>query len=153
MRAFSTLEGVGKGLDPEFNFMEVAKPFAMQIMTNGNGSEGNSFLNELGRQAAQVSSTALGLPRRLEDTLEKLERGDLRVRVRSIETERLLRRQSSMQLVTTYAVILSAFILSATILFVNHYGWLALVSVAIASTVAVALCRLILRLDRYERMY
>jgi len=62
--------------------MEVAKPFAMQIMTNGNGSEGNSFLNELGRQAAQVSSTALSLPRRLEDTLEKLER-DLRVRVRS----------------------------------------------------------------------
>lgn len=37
MRAFSTLEGVGKGLDPEFNFMEVAQPFAMQIMTNGNG--------------------------------------------------------------------------------------------------------------------
>lgn len=153
MRAFSTLEGVGKGLDPEFNFMEVAKPFAMQIMSNGNGSEGNSFLNELGRQAAQVSSTALGLPRRLEDTLEKLERGDLRVRVRSIETERLLRRQSSMQLVTTYAVILSAFTLSATILFVNHYGWLALVTALIAAVVAVALFRLLLRLDRYERMY
>jgi predicted unusual protein kinase regulating ubiquinone biosynthesis (AarF/ABC1/UbiB family) len=43
MRAFSTLEGVGKGLDPEFNFMEVAKPFAMQIMNNGNGSEGKSI--------------------------------------------------------------------------------------------------------------
>ena len=153
MRAFSTLEGVGKGLDPDFNFMEVAKPFAMQIMNNGNGLEGNSFLNELGRQAAQVSSTALGLPRRLEDTLEKLERGDLRVRVRSIETERLLRRQSSMQLVTTYAVIVSAFTLSATILFVNHYGWLALVTAAIAALVSVALFRLLLRLDRYERMY
>ncbi len=98
MRAFSTLEGVGKGLDPEFNFMEVAQPYAMQLMTNMNGSEGNSFLNELSRQAAQVSSTAFGLPRRLEDTLEKLERGDVRVRVRSIETERLLRRQSNIQL-------------------------------------------------------
>jgi predicted unusual protein kinase regulating ubiquinone biosynthesis (AarF/ABC1/UbiB family) len=94
MRAFSTLEGVGKGLDPDFNFMEVAKPYAMQLMTNMNGNDGNSFLNELSRQAAQVSSTALGLPRRLEDTLEKLERGDVRVRVRSPETDRLLRRQS-----------------------------------------------------------
>ncbi|MEO0869291.1 MAG: AarF/ABC1/UbiB kinase family protein, partial [Cyanobacteria bacterium J06642_11] len=34
MRAFSTLEGVGKGLDPDFNFMEAAKPFANQLMTN-----------------------------------------------------------------------------------------------------------------------
>lgn len=85
MRAFSTLEGVGKGLDPDFNFMEVARPFAMQLMTNGNGSRSNGLsdgiLSEIGRQAAQVSSTALGLPRRIEDTLDKLERGDIRVRV------------------------------------------------------------------------
>ena len=152
MRAFSTLEGVGKGLDPEFNFMEVAQPFAMQIMTNGNGTEGNSFLNELGRQAAQVSSTALSLPRRLEDTLEKLERGDLRVRVRSIETERLLRRQNGMQMGTNYALIISAFTLSSTILFVNHHVWLALVTALIAVGVGVTLIRLLLRLDRYERM-
>ncbi len=153
MRAFSTLEGVGKGLDPEFNFMEVAKPFAMQIMTNGNGSaDGNSFLNELGRQAAQVSTTALGIPRRLEDTLEKLERGDLRLRVRSIETERLLRRQSSVQLAITYALIVSAFTLSATILLVNNYGLLALVPALIAAGVGLSLIRLIMRLDRYEKM-
>ena len=152
MRAFSTLEGVGKGLDPEFNFMEVAKPFAIEIMTNGNGSEGNSFLNELGRQAVQVSSTALGLPRRLEDTLEKLERGDLRVRVRSIETERLLRRQSSMQMVTSYSVIASAFTLCATILFVEHYVWLALFAALIALLVAGTLIRLLIRIDRYDRM-
>lgn len=153
MRAFSTLEGVGKGLDPEFNFMEVAKPFAMEIMTNGNGSQGNTFLNELGRQAAQVSSTALGLPRRLEDTLEKLERGDMRVRTRSIETERLLRRQSTMQLGTIYALIISAFTLSATLLLINNYLWLAVVSLLVAAALAVVLTRLILQLDRYDKMF
>ncbi|AFZ24862.1 putative unusual protein kinase [Cylindrospermum stagnale PCC 7417] len=153
MRAFSTLEGVGKGLDPEFNFMEVAQPYAMQLMTNMNGSEGNSFLNELSRQAVQVSSTALGLPRRLEDTLDKLERGDMRVRVRSIETERLLRRQSNIQLGMSYAVIISGFTLSATILLVNHYVWLALLAGLIAAAVSVILIRMLLRLDRYDRMY
>jgi predicted unusual protein kinase regulating ubiquinone biosynthesis (AarF/ABC1/UbiB family) len=153
MRAFSTLEGVGKGLDPDFNFMEVAKPYAMQLMTNTNGSEGNSFLNELSRQAAQVSSTALGLPRRLEDTLDKLERGDVRVRVRSIETERLMRRQSNIQLSTTYGLIISGFTLSATILLVNHYVWLALIAGLIAAGVTGLLLRLLLRLDRYDRMY
>lgn len=153
MRAFSTLEGVGKGLDPEFNFMEVARPFAMEIMTNGNGSQGNTFLNELGRQAAQVGSTALGLPRRLEDTLEKLERGDMRVRTRSIETERLLRRQSSIGLGTIYALIISAFTLSATLLLINHYLWLAVISLLVAAGLAVMLTRLILQLDRYDKMF
>ncbi|MBW4425561.1 MAG: AarF/ABC1/UbiB kinase family protein [Nostoc desertorum CM1-VF14] len=154
MRAFSTLEGVGKGLDPEFNFMEVAKPYAMQLMTDMNGSEGNSFINELSRQAAQVSSTAFGLPRRLEDTLEKLERGDMRLRVRSIETERLLRRQSSIQLSMSYALLISGFTLSATILVVTtKYLWWALVPGLIAAGLSVILIRLLLRLDRYDRMY
>ncbi|MEH2272822.1 MAG: AarF/ABC1/UbiB kinase family protein [Nostoc sp.] len=153
MRAFSTLEGVGKGLDPEFNFMEVAKPYAMQLMTDMNGSEGNSFLNELSRQAAQVSSTAFGLPRRLEDTLEKLERGDMRLRVRSIETERLLRRQSSIQLSISYALLISGFTLSATILVVSNHAWWALAPGLIAAGLSVILIRLLLRLDRYDRMY
>lgn len=153
MRAFSTLEGVGKGLDPEFNFMEVAKPYAMQLMTDMNGSEGNSFINELSRQAAQVSSTAFGLPRRLEDTLEKLERGDMRLRVRSIETERLLRRQSSIQLSISYALLISGFTLSATILVVSNHEWWALIPAVIAAGLSAILIRLLLRLDRYDRMY
>jgi len=154
MRAFSTLEGVGKGLDPEFNFMEVAKPFAMQLMSDGNGFDAtNSLLGEIGRQAAQVSSTALGLPRRIEETLEKLERGDLRVRVRSTETDRVLRRLNSSQMGTTYALIISAFTVSATILLVHDKVVLAAIAALIAAGVAVALIRLLRRIDKSERMF
>lgn len=157
MRAFSTLEGVGKGLDPEFNFMEVARPFAMEIMTNGNGSNPNGLsgglLNELGRQAAQVSSTALGLPRRLEDTLEKLDRGDVRVRVRSIETDRVLRRISGVNMGTNYALLIGAFTLSATILLVNQFVWLAALCAVAAAIAGIALIRLMIRLDRLDRMF
>ncbi|MBK1989416.1 AarF/ABC1/UbiB kinase family protein [Sphaerospermopsis aphanizomenoides BCCUSP55] len=153
MRAFSTLEGVGKGLDPEFNFMEVAQPYAMQLMTENNGLEGNSFLNELSRQAVQVSSTALGLPRRLEDTLDKIERGDIRLRVRSVETERLIRRQSNIQLGMSYALIVSGFTIAATILLVNQFLWLAVFMGLIAATVSFLLIRLLLRLDRYDQKY
>jgi predicted unusual protein kinase regulating ubiquinone biosynthesis (AarF/ABC1/UbiB family) len=151
MRAFSTLEGVGKGLDPEFNFMEVAKPFAMQIMTSGNSFEGNSFLDELGRQAAQVSTTALGLPRRIEDTIDKLERGDLRIRVRSTETDRALRRLSSIQLGSNYAILIGTFTLSATILLVSDKVWLAILVALVAVALGVAFIRLLMRLDRFER--
>ncbi len=153
MRAFSTLEGVGKGLDPDFNFMEVAKPFAMQLMTNGNSSsETGSLLNELSRQAVQVGSTAFGLPRRIEDTLDKLERGDIRVRVRSTETDRILRRISGVNMGTNYTLLTCAFTVSATILFVNHYLWLAIAMGVAALAAAIVLTRLLIKLDRYERM-
>lgn len=153
MRAFSTLEGVGKGLDPEFNFMEVAQPFAMQLMTSSNGSNGSSIFDELGRQAAQVGNTALGLPRRIEDTIDKLERGDIRLRVRSQESERAIRRLSAIQLATNYTLLTSAFILSATMLFVNGNLSIAIAVIALAAISGFAFFRLIGRLDRIDRMF
>ena len=153
MRAFSTLEGVGKGLDPEFSFMEVAQPFAFQLMNDFNGNNGNTIFDELSRQAAQVSSTALSLPRRLEDTIDKIERGDLRLRVKSTESERLLRRLSGMQMATNYTLFISAFILSATLLAVNGYWSMAIVVVVVAIFPAVALFLLLKRLDKYDNMF
>jgi predicted unusual protein kinase regulating ubiquinone biosynthesis (AarF/ABC1/UbiB family) len=153
MRAFSTLEGVGKGLDPEFNFMEVAKPFAMQLMSNGNpGSEANSLLSELSRQAAQVGSTAFGLPRRIEDTLDKLERGDIRVRVRSTETDRILRRMTGVNMGTNFTLLVCSFTLSATILLVNGYLWIAALSGLAALATGIMLIRLLIKIDRADRM-
>jgi predicted unusual protein kinase regulating ubiquinone biosynthesis (AarF/ABC1/UbiB family) len=152
LRAFSTLEGVGKGLDPEFNFMEVAKPFAMEVMESDREKIQRSFIDEIGRQAAQVSNTALGLPRRLEDTIEKLERGDIRVRVRSIESDRALRRISAVQQGTNYTVLTGAFLISATILFVTGNLILAGVIAAGAGITGISLFRLNKKIDRYDRM-
>ncbi len=152
MRAFSTLEGVGKGLDPEFNFMEVAQPFAMQLMSDMTQHNTGSILDELGRQAMQVSNTALGLPRRIEDTIEKLDRGDIRLRVRSLESDRLLRRLSSMQMGTNYTLMACALVISASVLFVNGYVTMAIVAIVVALVPALALARLLKRLDRLDRM-
>jgi predicted unusual protein kinase regulating ubiquinone biosynthesis (AarF/ABC1/UbiB family) len=153
MRAFSTLEGVGKGLDPDFNFMEVAQPFAMQIMTNSDGRTSNTILDELGKQAIQVSSSALGLPRRIEDTIDKLERGDLRVRIRSTESERALRRLGAIQQGTNYTLLFSTFFLAATILFVTDKVTIAAVVALIAVIPAFALFKTLRRIERSDRMF
>ncbi|WP_066121884.1 AarF/ABC1/UbiB kinase family protein [Geminocystis sp. NIES-3709] len=152
MRAFSTLEGVGKGLDPEFNFMEVAQPFALQVMNDfNNNGVGKSIFDEISRQAFQVSNTALSLPRRLEDTIDKLERGDLRLRVRSLESERLLRRVASMQMTTNYSLFMSALILSSTILVVNGLWQLAIAVAILSIFPAFSLFRLLRQLDKFDR--
>lgn len=155
MRAFSTLEGVGKGLDPDFNFMEVAKPFANEIMANGNSQnpDPNGLFGQISRQAVQVSSSALGLPSRLEDTLNKLEQGDLKLRVRSIETDRVLRRISSVNMGTNYALLTGAFTVTGTILLVNQFVWVAIIPGILALISGVAFLRVLIKMDRYERMF
>ena len=153
MRAFSTLEGVGKGLDPEFNFMEVAQPYAMKLMTNTTNSNGSTIFDELGRQAAQVGTAALGLPGRIDDTIDKLERGDLRVRVRSLESERVIRRLSAIQLGTNYTVLLSALLICATLLLVSGFEAIAAIAATISLIPGWALLRLFKRLDRIDRMF
>ncbi|MEL6814307.1 MAG: AarF/ABC1/UbiB kinase family protein [Cyanobacteria bacterium J06598_3] len=155
MRAFSTLEGVGKGLDPEFNFMEAAKPYATELMTNGSPGEPNGLLGEISRQAAQVGTSALGLPRRIEDTLERLDRGDVRVRVRSIESDRIMRRNSDLSLANSYALLVCAFTLSATLLavFPNALSiWPAVVMGSLAAMMGIVLIRLLRKIAKSDRL-
>jgi predicted unusual protein kinase regulating ubiquinone biosynthesis (AarF/ABC1/UbiB family) len=153
MRAFSTLEGVGRGLDPDFNFMEVAKPFAMKLMSNENPSgNSGSLFDELSRQAIQVGNSAFGLPRRVEDTLDKLERGDLKVRVQSSETDRLLRKLSGVNLGINYTLLVCTFTLSATILLVSKVYWAAIVVSLMALSSAIILFRQLIKVDKLDRL-
>lgn len=99
-----------------------------------------------------MSSTALGLPRRIEDTIEKLDRGDIRLRVRSIESDRILRRMSSMQLLTNYTILVGTFILSATIFWVNAWPWLAAIALILASFLGVSTFRQWRKINRLDRM-
>jgi predicted unusual protein kinase regulating ubiquinone biosynthesis (AarF/ABC1/UbiB family) len=153
MRAFSTLEGVGKGLDPNFNFMEVAQPFAMRLMSNGNpSSDVGSLLGDLSRQAAQVGNSALGLPRRLDETLDRLDRGDLRVRVRSSDTDRLLRKLTGVNMATNYTMLTSALIIAATLLIVHGFAWFALIPGVAAAASGFIFFRMMMKLDRFDRL-
>jgi hypothetical protein len=54
---------------------------------------------------------------------------------------------------TNYTLLIGAFTLSATILYVYQHVWLAAVAAVVAAIAAIALIRLLLRLDRYERMF
>ena len=80
MRALSTFEGVGRSLDPAFSLVSIAKPYLLPLMTS-SGSGTNDLFNELGRQVGALSSKAVGIPRRLDESLERLEQGDLQLQV------------------------------------------------------------------------
>jgi predicted unusual protein kinase regulating ubiquinone biosynthesis (AarF/ABC1/UbiB family) len=149
MRAFSTLEGVGKGLDPDFNFMAVAQPFAMKLMANGNpSSEVGNLIGDLSRQAVQASNSALALPRRIDESLDRLERGDIRVRVKSAETDRLLRRLSGVNVGTNYTLFTCTFVICSTLFILHGLPWFAAGSGIAAGVAGIAYLRQMMKLDK-----
>ncbi len=115
MRALSTFEGVGRSLDPGFSLMAIARPYLLPLMTaSGNGP--NDLFNEISRQAAQVGSRALGIPRRLDESLARIEQGDLQVQIRAGETDRLLRRLALAQQTAGQAFLLGGLAVAASLL-------------------------------------
>jgi len=151
MRALSTFEGVGRSLDPGFSLMAIAKPYLLPLMTS-SGTGPSDLFNDLSRQAVQVSSRALGLPRRLDEGLARLEQGDLQLQVRAGETDRLLRRLSLAQQSTSQAVLLGALALAAALLASGSRPVLTAVPLVLGLPVGLGWLRLQGRLARDGRL-
>ena len=118
LRALSTFEGVGRSLDPAFNLVAIARPYLLPLMSaTGNGP--NELFGEISRQAAEVGTRALGIPRRLDESLSRIEQGDLQVQIRAGETDRLLRRLATAQQATGQSFLLGGLAVAAALLAVS----------------------------------
>ena len=151
MRALSTFEGVGRSLDPSFSLVAIARPYLLPLMTaSGNGP--NDLFNQLGRQAVEVGSRALGLPQRLEDSLSRIEQGDLQVQIRAGETDRLLRRLALSQQSAGQSVLLGALTIAAAMLAASTKPALTVIPVVAGVPVGLSWLKLQARLKRDARI-
>ena len=79
-RAISTLIGVSTGLSPDFNFVEVATPYARKFL--GLDAEGaGQTIQEVLNQLMDTGRLLLTLPRSLERAITKLETGQIEVKL------------------------------------------------------------------------
>jgi len=151
MRALSTFEGVGRSLDPGFSLVAIARPYLLPLMTSsGNGP--NDLFNQLGRQAVEVGTRALGLPQRLEDSLSRIEQGDLQVQIRAGETDRLLRRLALSQQTAGQAVLLGALAVAAALLAASARPALTAIPLVCGLPVGLSWLKLQARLRRDSRL-
>ncbi|CAI7842766.1 unnamed protein product [Closterium sp. NIES-53] len=102
VRAFSVLDGIGKGLDAKFDISEIAKPYALELLRFREvGTE--LFFKDLKKRwdrQSQAFRNLLRQPSRVEklaDVILRLEQGDLKLRVRTLENERAFKRVATMQ--------------------------------------------------------
>lgn len=92
IKSLTTLDGIARALDPQYNLLAAAQPFLKSIALSQNKT---NLLKNIARQTKdlvkyklnQPSSTELSI-RRLES---RLELGELQIRVRSVESDRTLK--------------------------------------------------------------
>jgi len=115
MRALSTFEGVGRMLDPSFNLVSVTKPYLISLMSSNNQSP-NDLFNQLGRQVGEIGSKAVGIPKRIDDSLERLEQGDLQLQIRMGESDRQFKRMFTAQKSLGHSILLGSLGISSALL-------------------------------------
>ena len=152
MRALSTFEGVGRSLDSGFSLVAIARPYLLPLMTSSGGSGGgggaNDLFNEISRQAAEVGSRALGIPKRLDDSLARIEQGDLQVQIRAGETDRLLRRLALAQQAAGQSMLLAGLAVAASLLAVSARPDLVIIHLLASMPVGLSWIKLQGRLKR-----
>jgi predicted unusual protein kinase regulating ubiquinone biosynthesis (AarF/ABC1/UbiB family) len=151
MRALSTFEGVGRSLDPGFSLMAIARPYLLPLMTS-SGPGPNTLLNEITRQAADVGSRALGIPRRLDESLSRIEQGDLQVQIRAGETDRLLRRLALAQQSAGQAFLLGGLAVAASLLAASNRPALTAVPLVLGLPVGLGWLKVQAKLKRDGRL-
>ncbi len=79
-KAIGTLVGVATGLAPDFNFIDVATPYARKFLGIDTENIGQT-IQQLLRQLLEAMSTLLKLPRTLDRVLTRLETGQIEIRI------------------------------------------------------------------------
>ncbi|HBC40576.1 MAG TPA: hypothetical protein DCZ88_01410 [Pseudanabaena sp.] len=123
LKSLTTLDGIARILDPEYNFSTAAQPFVKSIvLTRGRGNT----LGALAQQAKDFLVYQLNKPSRMEILLERLEerieRGELMIQVKSSESDRTLKRINIAVKALIYACLTGFLLLAGAVLLVGTNG-------------------------------
>ncbi|GAX86017.1 hypothetical protein CEUSTIGMA_g13432.t1 [Chlamydomonas eustigma] len=159
LRAFSTLEGIGKTLDPDYKFSELVKPYAQELLDLQNTADSRALIiNQVQQQASELTSAAAAMPlriQRIDALLEQLELGDIKLRVRALEVERSMRRSALLQSATMSVVGALGSLNLGAVLAMGHAGGAA-TPMCIAVSLVCGLLTLqglqrVKRMDKFEK--
>jgi predicted unusual protein kinase regulating ubiquinone biosynthesis (AarF/ABC1/UbiB family) len=104
-RSFASIDGIGKGLDPDYDIGKLAQPFIEKFTEQQKGyssaAEKNLsiFKKATGLNKEDINS-AITSPKKIsyiEETVRAIESGNLKIRVRSLENEKALERMGLTQ--------------------------------------------------------
>jgi len=154
LKSLTTLDGIARILDPEYNLVAAAQPFVKSLtLSKGKGNP----IGELARQAKNFLTYKLNQPSAAELLIarieERMERGELQLNVRSIESDRTLKRINIAVKSLIYACLSGFAFLSGAVLMVGvHYGSLAIAAFCLSGISLILMIRSLIVLSIRERL-
>ena len=153
LKSLTTLDGIARTLDPEYSLLSASKPFIKSLVSSKGKA---NLVGELARQARNFITHRLQQPsateillRRLE---ERLEQGEINVRVRSTESDRSLKRIILAIKSLTYATLSGFTLLSGTVLLSASYSGLAVAAFTVSGLLFLVFLRSLIDLAVRERL-
>mmetsp|Transcript_15793 Transcript_15793/g.38444 ORF Transcript_15793/g.38444 Transcript_15793/m.38444 type:complete len:823 (+) Transcript_15793:2-2470(+) len=129
VRAFSVLDGIGKGLNKKFDIGEIAAPYARNLLIEENPNSlppqvvaaQRNWMRKADRQTKAVVNLFKGpdVLAEVADVIRAIERGKLKIRVRALEAERALERVAVMQDVMLKAMVACGAVNVGVVLYVS----------------------------------
>ena len=152
IKSLTTLDGIARVLDPDYNLLKAAQPFVKQFALQDR----KGILGELARQTRSLVTTRLQRPHPAQTAVERLqsrlEAGDLTLRVRSTAQERQLRRISLMLKSLMYTCWTGFTLVTAAILLTGGQGSWAIAAFVMAALGAVGLLRCLVEVRLRENL-
>ena len=136
MRALSTFEGVGRMLDPGFNLVSITKPYLIDLMTSNNQTP-NDLINQFGRQVGELGSKAVGIPKRIDESLERLEQGDLQLQIRMGESDRQFKKMFTAQKSLGHSILIGSLTIVSALLVTNNQNNFAVLPLIFAAPISI----------------
>ena len=103
-RSFASIDGIGKGLDPDYDIGKLAQPFIEKFTEDQRGGSKAEKNFDIFKKATGLNkddiNDAVTSPRKIayiEETIRSMESGTLKIRVRSLENEKSLERMELTQ--------------------------------------------------------
>lgn len=153
LKSLTTLDGIARSLDPEYNLVAAAQPFIKSVtLSKGRGN----VVGELARQAKDFIQNRFNKPTPAEILIQRLERriedGELQIRVRSIESERTLKRIQITVKSLIYACFTGfTFLTGAVLLLGSFKGW-AIFALSLSGITFIILIHSLITLSIRERL-
>ncbi len=154
VKSLTTLDGIARALDPQYNLLAAAQPFLKRIAFSQQ--QGN-LITTFAKQAKDFIQYKINQPSRTELSILRLESrldlGELQVKVRSLESERSLKQIQLGIKSLIYACLAGFSLLSGSVLLVGGTKGVAIALFGFAGFWFILLLRSLSSMAFKERLY